>query len=270
MNSSYFKQKAREKLNGKWGKAICILLAYILVNLGLSFILTLLPLFGPILAFLFELPLAFGLVFAFFKLFYGEDISAFDFLKLGFSNFGRSWGIAFRTALKLIVPLILFIISYILFTFSITIIFLSGFTSSSSFGTLLLLISSILTIISGIWMFVKSYHYSLAQFVAFDEPHLTPKQCVEKSAYLMNGICGKLFVLQLSFIGWILLLYFASFILGLLLPISSISLIVGVLFLVPYLQLSIIAFYDTFANERKTDFSEPADLNVQNDLNENN
>ena len=37
-----------------------------------------------------ELPLSFGLLISFVKLYNGEDVKAFDFLTLGFSNFSRA------------------------------------------------------------------------------------------------------------------------------------------------------------------------------------
>lgn len=259
MNSSSFKKIALTKLNGKWGKAICILLANVVINFAISFVSNLIPVIGSIISLVIGVPLNFGLTFAFFRLFYNENVSAFDFLNLGFSNFGRSWGVAFRTALKLIVPAILLIVSYILIAVSVAMSLTSGVinNSSSSSGAFLLVIATILMLASLIWLTVKSYYYSLAQFVAFDYPNLTPKQCVEKSKQLMTGNRGKLFALQFSFIGWFILLSLITSIMSAILPVLSIVALVlvgiGALFLVPYIRMATIAFYDVLVNKDNTE-----------------
>ena len=108
--------------------------------------------------------------------------------------------------------------------------------SSLSTGSIfLIIIAFVLLIVSGIWMAVKSYYYLLAQFVAFDNPNLTSKECVEKSKELMTNRRGKLFCLQFSFIGWAIL---AAFTFG-----------IGYLWLLPYMQMATIAFYDAFCTE---------------------
>lgn len=247
MISSDFRQTARKKLEGKWGKAVCMVLAYMLTSFVIGFIQGLLPETGfvstiiSIGVYVIEIPLSFGLVFAFFKLFYGEDVKAFSFWSLGFDNFSRSWGIAFRTVLKLIVPFILIIVSYILIAVSISMSTTSallsavGNSSSSAGSRFLMVISVVLLIASTIWMTVKSYYYLLAQYVAFDNPNLTPNECVLKSKELMTNRRKKLFCLQLSFIGWAIL---AAFTFG-----------IGYLWLLPYIEMASIAFYDDAAHK---------------------
>ena len=248
MISSDFKQIARRKLDGKWGTAIGMILVYMLTFFVIGLVQGLLPEGSlvssiiSIIVYAIEIPLAFGFIFAFFKLFYGEDVKVFSFWSLGFDNFGRSWGIAFRTLLKLIVPFILMIVSYALligsvFSMSASAIMLES--SSTAVSGALMIVGFVLLIISAIWMTVKSYYYSLAQCVAFDNPNLTPKECVEKSKELMTNRRGKLFCLQFSFVGWAIL---AAFTFG-----------IAYLWLLPYMQMSIIAFYDAFAHDGKVE-----------------
>lgn len=244
MISSDFRKIAREKLSGKWSTAICMVLAYVLTFFLISVLQGFFPETGiisliiSIVVYVIEIPLGFGLVFAFFKLFHGEDVKIFNFLTLGFNNFKRAWGIAFSTFLKLIGPFILMIISYVFIAVSITMSATSVMIDSSlSAGSIfLIIIAFVLLIVSGIWMAVKSYYYLLAQFVAFDNPNLTPKECVEKSKELMTNRRGKLFCLQFSFIGWAIL--------------SSLTFGIGYLWLLPYMQMAMITFYDTFCNEQ--------------------
>ena len=235
MISSDFRAEARRKLSGKWGKAVCITLAYI----AICFVLGLIEGFFPdsmetifsIINLVIEVPLAFGLIIAFMKLYNDEEVKAFDFFTLGFSNFAKSWKISLQILVKMIVPVILVIISYVLIAFGAVGTVGASFYSSSAtagFGTLTI-IGFILLIVSTIWATTKSYYYQLAYFVAFDNSDLTAKETVEKSKKLMTGKRGKLFCLQLSFIGWAIL--------------AAIPLGIGFLWLAPYVQMATIAFY---------------------------
>ena len=58
---------------------------------------------------------------------------------------------------------------------------------------------SLLFIVPGI---IKAYAYSMAYYVKCDHPEYDWKQCITESRRIMNGHKGKLFLLDLSFIGW--------------------------------------------------------------------
>ena len=58
---------------------------------------------------------------------------------------------------------------------------------------------SLLFVIPGI---VKSYSYSMAFFISLDRPELSSTQCIDESRRMMNGNKMRLFLLDLSFIGW--------------------------------------------------------------------
>ena len=58
---------------------------------------------------------------------------------------------------------------------------------------------SLLFIIPGI---VKGLSYSMAFYIKSDHPDYDWKACISESKRITNGNKGKLFVLQLSFIGW--------------------------------------------------------------------
>ena len=241
--SSELRAKAREKLTGKWGKAACISLAYLVISFLIGFIQgrvekdAFLNLIVSIIVFVIEVPLSFGLVYSFYKLFKDEETSAFDFCSLGFSNFGRSWGITWQTLLKMIVPVILMIISYVLLASSFSFYVASSFSyiysgSTSGLGTagLLSMLGIILLLVSVIWGLTKYYYYALSYLIAMDNPEMTSKEAVEESKKLMNDNRGKLFGLQISFIGWAIL---ASFTFG-----------IGFIWLIPYMQFATICFYN--------------------------
>ncbi len=68
--------------------------------------------------------------------------------------------------------------------------------------TVFIMLWSLLLIIPGI---IMSYAYSMTEYIYIDNPSLSASQCLEKSKELMKGKKGKLFLLDLSFIGWFLL-----------------------------------------------------------------
>lgn len=72
---------------------------------------------------------------------------------------------------------------------------------------------SLLFVIPGI---IKSYAYAMVPYIIYENPNLTPNQAVALSEKLTRGYKWKLFVLELSFIGWNLLSALTCGILGLL------------------------------------------------------
>lgn len=61
---------------------------------------------------------------------------------------------------------------------------------------------ALLLIIPGI---IKVYSYAMTYYIALDHPELNAEQCIQRSMKMMSGHKMKLFLLDLSFIGWILL-----------------------------------------------------------------
>ncbi len=78
---------------------------------------------------------------------------------------------------------------------------------------------SLLFFIPGI---VKSYAYSMMFFVMAENPKISVRKAMQISKELTRGYKGELFVLHLSFIGWMIL--------------SSITCGIGFLWLVPYMS----------------------------------
>jgi len=68
--------------------------------------------------------------------------------------------------------------------------------------TVRIMLWTFLFVIPGI---IAAFRYSQAFFIMADNPQKTPRQCIEESKYLMDGNKGKLFLLELSFIGWAIL-----------------------------------------------------------------
>ena len=233
MISEDFRKQARVKLAGKWGKAILILVVYMLFNWLIGFIGGIIDneTLNSILSLcqlVINIPLSYGLLNSFIKLFNNEEVSAFDFLSAGFNNFGRSWKVAIYTILKLLFPTVINqVISNV---------------NTSSINTSVLLVSLvgfILLIVSSILMTTWSYYYKIANIVAIDDPDLTAKEAVNKSKEYMTGNRWKLFCLEFSFIGWAIL---AIFTLG-----------IGYLWLIPYIQIAEIAFARFVCGKKEED-----------------
>lgn len=90
----------------------------------------------------------------------------------------------------------------------------------------------LLFIVPGI---IKAYAYALTPFILLDNPELGPNEARLRSIEMMRGYKGKLFGLELSFIGWFLL--------------CILSLGVGFIWLLPYVNTSYAAFYRERADE---------------------
>lgn len=174
------------------------------------------------------MPLSYGLIISMFRLNDDKDVSCIDFFNDGFSNFGKAWSVALNTLLKLILPVILVIIC-------IFIIVYGTFSQNS----LLILSGSILYIAAIIYAIIKQYTYKLAIFILYDNPDISGKEAVNKSAELMKGKVGALFCLDLSFIGWGIL--------------SIFTFGIGILWLLPYQQIAEINFYRNLMGEETTE-----------------
>lgn len=61
---------------------------------------------------------------------------------------------------------------------------------------------SLLLVIPGI---VAAYRYSMARYVLLDDPGRSVMDCIRESKRLTAGHKGELFILDLSFLGWIIL-----------------------------------------------------------------
>ena len=237
MISSDFRAEARRKLAGKWGKGACIMLAFLLVTFVINFIIGLLPdsyeWLGQIIDIVINVPLSFGILYAFLKLYKDENVGAFDFFKLGFNNFGKSWSITFNIFLKMIVPAIVIIISYILIAVGISLystsLFVTYSTSAVNGYVFIAIIGFILLIASSIWATTKYYFYQLAFLISMENEDMSAKDVVEESQKTMTGKRAGLFWLQLSFIGWAIL--------------GAISFGIGFLWIIPHVQCATIALY---------------------------
>ena len=110
---------------------------------------------------------------------------------------------------------------------------------------------TLLFIIPGI---IKIYSYSMTPYILAEHPEMSVNEAITESRRMMDGNKGRLFCLELSFIGWALLIVLplylfiplmliggAGAVLWLLLSVASA--IGGGLFLRPYTEAARAAFY---------------------------
>lgn len=86
---------------------------------------------------------------------------------------------------------------------------------------------SLLLIIPGI---IKGLAYSMTFYILADNKSIKPGEALKRSEKMMDGNKWKLFLLKLRFIGWTLL--------------SVLTLGIGFLWLIPYMEISKAKFYD--------------------------
>lgn len=77
---------------------------------------------------------------------------------------------------------------------------------------------------------IKHYSYAMTDYILKDESELCNNAAIERSMAMMEGNKMKLFLLDLSFIGWAILCLFTFGI--------------GFFVLQPYMQVSHAAFYE--------------------------
>jgi uncharacterized membrane protein len=207
VTNSELKDRALEKLCGKWKPAVIAAVVYVLLVGAFN---VLIELSGPgfissisLLTYVLLVPiLGAGMAQAYLALFREEEESTEGLINVlfkPFSDFARYLGT------------MLLIVLY------------------TGLWTILLVVPGI----------IKSLSYSLTVYVLKDHPEMKYNEAIELSMNMMEGNKMKLFLLQLSFIGWILL--------------ALIPLGIGLFWLVPYMQTTMVAFYENVKEEHLTE-----------------
>ena len=93
---------------------------------------------------------------------------------------------------------------------------------------------SLLFVIPGI---VKSYSYAMAPYLLQDHPEMSASQAIDESMRIMDGNKMNLFMLDLSFIGWWLLVLVTFGLAG--------------LFVHPYTMVASAAFYEDLLDQEE-------------------
>ncbi len=193
------KAAAKEQLVGKWGGAVLfIFLLFLLMGVAPNFLYAI-----PFMAFFsWAVPLLISGAFTFVLTKYFLDIKRGNAVDVG-QIFDGFRGEMFVATLKLFLWM-----------------------------TLKVFLWSLLLIVPGI---IKAYAYSQAYFILRDNPEMGTNEILKKSEAMMMGHKGEFFVLNLSFIGWSLLV--------------GLTMGVGSLWLIPYVQVTLSNYYDDLLSE---------------------
>lgn len=239
MKAKNFRKIARDNLEGKWGKAVLIGIAYLIVIWLIGFAMALfsttpLAILGSVIYLLILPPLGFSISAQYLKLTNDGSTKIFAFIDWSTTNFAKIWKITLHIVKKLIVPIILIIVFAVLAVFSTTAGIVGLIAEGPSISDSILsmgfaTIGWLGYIISAIWGAVRAYLYLLVPYLLEDNNDLTPREIVNKSEELMKGHRWKFFCLTLSFLGWVIL--------------SAFTFGIGLLFVIPYMQMAFVAFY---------------------------
>ena len=194
LSRAELKQQAKEQLKGNVGSYFLVLLAYLGIAFAIGFVggllSLILPILGTIAMYVALPPLMIGFYMVFLNGTYGDQPKASTLFE-GYKKeyFGKS------------------IILYFLVVI---------FTC----------LWSLLLVIPGI---IMAFAYSMSWFVLAENPNMTAREAIRESKEIMNGHKMDFFVLSLSFIPWILLVY--------------VTLGIASIYVLPYMQLTITNFY---------------------------
>ena len=214
---------ARSALKGNW-KQICIgmILYMVIITLVTDVLMALFPNYivneylaepmsMPIIPYVYigiiSGPMTLGMTSFIMYFFRRRDINP-GYMFNGFGHFGKGFGLQFMTGLLSAWPLIIVYIGFFIYMISTVVSSLYyGQTSGAMLGIMFLFL--ILIIAAGVYMVIKILAFSQAFYLMCNDlmdENLTEKRgimrCLKESQQLMKGNKGKLFCVQLSFIGW--------------------------------------------------------------------
>ncbi len=211
--------RAREELKGKWKNPVLVALIYFLICFVIKilshFLITFHDLYFILASLAISLSLSGALIVGFINYFLNfikPEKPSLILMFSGFNNFLTSLGI------------------YLWFS-------------------LWLFIWSLLLIIPGI---IKSLSYSLAFYIINENPKIGIRNALRMSQKMTYGYKMKIFLLKLSFLGWIIL--------------GALPLGIGLLWVIPYIQVSCTKQYVELKREAIENGTYTEDLFVDKEI----
>ncbi len=203
-----FKREAKELMRESTPHYMLVLLVYVLLTTGLSYAVTALTDLGGVLSgavgmflnvllALFSMVLSVGLAHYTLNLARKKPTSVGDLFE-GFSFAGRSIG------MNLLVAVYTFLWT-MLGAVGVGIVAAVSMLFSESVPALTVILIVIAYVALIVFMVMITLRYAMAQFALAENPDGGASAAVRRSVQMMKGHKGKLFVLELSFIGWGLL-----------------------------------------------------------------
>ena len=230
LSSAELKKFARIALKGKYGVLIGTYLIFQVIVFAVSVITNVLFRYNAsvtslviyisiqfVLSFIWVI-FSVGFIYQSMKVCRGEPISIADLFYAFTHNPDRYIIISL---LEILIVLVLFAPSIALFTIAS----LSGVYVS----TALIVVGGIFTLIGYVFIFIIVLAFSLSFYLIIDNPSMSAIDSLKTSWHLMKGKKGRLFYISLSFIGLTLL--------------GILSFGVGLLWVVPYMNVTTAYFY---------------------------
>lgn len=255
------KKEALFHLKGRWGISILSCLLYFILLTFLAFLVLGYEIFNTITTpaiinetvyqsstsnLLFSInqllnllivgPLTIGLSMFFLNLVRGTDIKLKD-LFFGFKKFLKSFLLSLVIGIYKFLWALAIILPFIIFSFIIFLVMAfneNPYTTSANeisfrffFGVVLFVILYIVVILC---YYMLTSRYRLSYYIYIDNNDKDVLACIKESKEMMKGFKKKLLLMYISFIGWYLL--------------SCLTIGIGFLWLIPYIQTSTAVFYD--------------------------
>jgi len=227
------KARAKEVLAGKWNTLAGITVVYMLIVSVASGISTQVPLIS-IIGSLATIVLAVGLIVVHKNVVEGEDPQVVDLFE-PFKDFGFAVKIVLTNFLVGLIVCLAGVLAFVgigmMVGAGVATILGGGpelaFTGIALAGMLLMFVGIIPIIIVALGL-------SQVNYVLLDNPDIGMMDALKRSFELMKGHKMELFVLGLSFLGWIFLAMF--------------TLCIGFFWLIPYIQTNLYLFYKKIEN----------------------
>lgn len=225
-----YRSRALDVLEGNWKPYVLASLLYFVIALAITTPFQVMADKFPVLSvailylllFLFVLPLSYGYYNGLVDKYRGEEMSLTERMV---GIFKAEYVRALKAVLLVLALEILFMIVVIAIAALVAWGFSTVFGDDSFLGIMILLMY-----IGMIPVLVWAYSVTLTNYLVHDRQDLSIRECLSLSRKMMYGYKWKLFLLQLSFIGWCILCIF--------------TLGIGILWLMPYQYMAIAIFYD--------------------------
>lgn len=91
-------------------------------------------------------------------------------------------------------------------------------------------------------MLIKSFQYYFVEYILTDEPGISWREAISKSKSMTDGNKWRMFLLTLSFLGWLML--------------GAVCFGIGAVFVIPYIQATFSELYLKLKNDRETIYSQ--------------
>lgn len=220
MSRMELKENAKNSLKGKWGEAILVLIIFGVISMAVTGI----ALIGNNAA-----------------LNSADSISKFLENPNSF-NFGIPQIISSILGILVSAFLALGSVSYFLKVSRNEEVTFKELFSKTSLWLLYIGVTIMTSIFIGLWSLlllipgiIASYRYSMVNYIMVDNPELGVFGAIKRSKEIMVGHKMDLFILQLSFIGWLLL--------------SMLTLGILMLYVTPYMNVTFANFYNSIKDQ---------------------